>query len=103
MSRDFDAIIVGAGVGGLAIACKLAMSGQRVLVLEAAARAGTETSSRNSEVIHAGIYYQTNSLKARLCVEVRQQLYAFCKEHGVAARRVGKLIVATTEAEKPSN
>jgi L-2-hydroxyglutarate oxidase LhgO len=99
MSPDFDAIVVGAGVVGLAIARKLAMSGQQVLVLEAAARAGTETSARNSEVIHAGIYYPTNSLKARLCVGGREQLYAFCAEHGVATRRLGKLIVATTENE----
>jgi L-2-hydroxyglutarate oxidase LhgO len=99
MSPDFDAIVVGAGVIGLAIARKLAMSGQQVLVLEAAARAGTETSARNSEVIHAGIYYPTNSLKARLCVGGREHLYAFCEEHGVATRRIGKLIVATTENE----
>jgi L-2-hydroxyglutarate oxidase LhgO len=99
MSPDFDAIVVGAGVVGLAIARKFAMSGQRVLVLEAAARVGTETSARNSEVIHAGSYYPTNSLKARLCVEGREQLYAFCAEHGVATRRLGKLIVALTENE----
>jgi L-2-hydroxyglutarate oxidase LhgO len=99
MSPDFDAIVVGAGVVGLAIASKLAMSGQQVLVLEAAARAGTETSTRNSEVIHAGIYYHTDSLKARLCVEGREQLYAFCADHDVATRRLGKLIVATTENE----
>jgi L-2-hydroxyglutarate oxidase LhgO len=99
MSPDFDAIVVGVGVVGLAIARKLAMSGQQVLVLEAAARAGTETSARNSEVIHAGIYYPTDSLKARLCLEEREQLYAFCADHDVATRRLGKLIVATTENE----
>jgi L-2-hydroxyglutarate oxidase LhgO len=99
MSPDFDVIIIGAGVVGLAVARSLALFGQQVLVLEAAARAGTETSARNSEVIHAGIYYPTNSLKARLCVEGRQHLYAFCDEHGVATRRIGKLIVATTESE----
>jgi L-2-hydroxyglutarate oxidase LhgO len=99
MSPDFDALVIGAGVAGLAVARKLAMSGQQVVVVEAAARAGTETSARNSEVIHAGIYYPTNSLKARLCVEGRQQLYVFCAEHGVETRRIGKLILATTEAE----
>ncbi len=99
MSPDFDAIVVGAGVVGLAIARKLAMSGQQVLVLEAASHAGTETSARNSEVIHAGIHYTKNSLKARLSVQGRQHLYAFCEEHGVATRRNGKLIVATTENE----
>jgi L-2-hydroxyglutarate oxidase LhgO len=99
MPPDFDAIVVGAGVVGLAIARKLAMSGQQVLVLEAAARAGTETSARNSEVIHAGVHYPTGSLKARLCVEGREHLYAFCAEHGVATGRLGKLIVATTENE----
>jgi L-2-hydroxyglutarate oxidase LhgO len=100
MSPDFDAVVVGAGVVGLAIAREFAASGQKVLVLEKAARAGTETSSRNSEVIHAGIYYPTNSLKARLCMEGRHQLYAFCAEHGIATRRVGKLIVATDDAEE---
>jgi L-2-hydroxyglutarate oxidase LhgO len=99
MSADFDAIVIGAGAIGLAIAHHLAMSDQEVLVVEAAARAGTETSARNSEVIHAGIYYPANSLKARFCVEGRQLLYAFCADHGVAARRLGKLIVATTDAE----
>jgi L-2-hydroxyglutarate oxidase LhgO len=99
MTADFDAIVIGAGVIGLAIARELAMSGQQVLILEAASRAGTETSARNSEVIHAGLYYPTNSLKARFCVEGRQQLYTFCTEHGVATRRVGKLIVATTGDE----
>ncbi len=100
MTADFDAIVIGAGVIGLAIARNLAMSGQQVLVLETASRAGTETSARNSEVIHAGLYYPTNSLKARFCVEGRQQLYAFCEEHGVATRRLGKLIVATSEIEE---
>lgn len=99
MTADFDAIVIGAGVIGLAIARNLAMAGHQVLVLEKAPRAGTETSSRNSEVIHAGLYYPTNSLKARFCTEGRQQLYAFCAEHGVASRRVAKLIVAATDSE----
>lgn len=99
MTANFDAVVIGAGVIGLAIARKLSMSGQQVLVLETVSRAGTGTSARNSEVIHAGLYYPTNSLKALFCVEGRQQLYDFCAEHGVATRRVGKLIVATSVTE----
>jgi L-2-hydroxyglutarate oxidase LhgO len=100
MSVDFDSIVVGAGVIGLAIARQLACSGQSVLVLEKASRAGTETSSRNSEVIHAGIYYPTGSHKAQLCVEGRALLYDFCETHGVATRKLGKLIVATKPEEE---
>src|SRR5918996_5450189 len=93
-----DAVVVGAGVVGLAIARALAMAGREVLVLEAAGQIATETSSRNSEVIHAGIYYPTGSLKARSCVLGKHLLYAYCAEHGVPHRRCGKLIVATSEA-----
>ena len=100
MTTDFDAIIIGAGVIGLAIARQLSMHGHSVLVLEKASRAGTETSSRNSEVIHAGIYYPSSSLKARLCVEGRDLLYDFCASHGVAYKKLGKLIVATTAEEE---
>ena len=100
MSADFDAVIAGAGVAGLAIARRLALSGLNVMVLERAARAGTETSSRNSEVIHAGIYYPSNSLKARLCVAGRKLLYEYCASHGVETRRLGKLIVATSAEEE---
>ena len=100
MGADFDTIVVGAGVIGLAIARQLALSGQSILVLEKANRAGTETSSRNSEVIHAGIYYPTGSMKAQFCVGGRQLLYDFCADHGVETRRVGKLIVATSSAEE---
>lgn len=100
MAADFDAVIVGAGVIGLAIARLLALSGREVMVLEKAARAGSETSSRNSEVIHAGIYYPTNSLKARLCVAGRKLLYDYCASHGVETRRPGKLIVATSAEEE---
>ncbi len=100
MSVDFDVIVVGAGVIGLAIARQLSLIGQKVLVLEKAGRAGTETSSRNSEVIHSGIYYPTGSLKARLCVEGRGLLYAFCKSHGIATKRLGKLVVATIAREE---
>ncbi len=100
MAADFDAVVVGAGVIGLAIARELSLAGQSVLVLEKAARAGTETSSRNSEVIHAGIYYPTGSLKAKFCVEGRELLYDYCATHGVEAKRIGKLIVATTREEE---
>lgn len=96
---DIDAVVVGAGVIGLAAARELAQSGLSVLILEQEGAIGTGTSSRNSEVIHAGLYYPAGSLKARLCVEGRQKLYAFCASHGVEHRRCGKLIVATSKAE----
>jgi len=94
--NDVEVIVAGAGVIGLAIARALALSGRDVMVLEAADAFGTVTSSRNSEVIHAGIYYPRSSLKARLCVSGREQLYEYCESHGVPHRRCGKLIVATT-------
>lgn len=94
-----DAVVVGAGVIGLAIARRLAQSGREVVILEAAGAIGTGTSSRNSEVIHAGIYHPADSLKARLCVRGRPALYAFCAARGIAHRRIGKLIVATGTAE----
>ncbi|MFD2054025.1 NAD(P)/FAD-dependent oxidoreductase [Mesorhizobium calcicola] len=92
--HDVDCVIAGAGVVGLAIARALALSGREVLVAEQAGAIGTVTSSRNSEVIHAGLYYAPGSLKARLCVEGRERLYAYCGEHDVAHARPGKLIVA---------
>ena len=92
-----DAVVIGAGVVGLAIARELAMSGREVVILDAEDAIGTHTSSRNSEVIHAGIYYPRGSLKARACVEGRQRLYEYCASHGVPHRRCGKLIVATNE------
>ena len=101
MSVDVDCIVVGAGVVGLAVARALALSGREVMVVEATEGIGTGTSARNSEVIHAGIYYPAGSLKARLCVEGRQLLYAYCGERGVAHKRLGKLIVATSEQEIP--
>ena len=96
-----DCVVIGAGVVGLAMARQLALAGREVIVLEAAGMIGTETSSRNSEVIHAGIYYPTGSLKARLCVAGKHRLYAYCAEHGVPHRRCGKLIVATTRGADP--
>lgn len=95
-----ECVVVGAGVVGLAIARKLALQGLEVMVLEAADAIGTGTSSRNSEVIHAGLYYPTGSLKARLCVAGRQQLYAYAQERGVEHRRCGKLLVATSDEQR---
>ena len=98
---EVEAVVVGAGVIGLAAARALALAGHEVIVLERAWTIGFETSSRNSEVIHGGLYYPQGSLKARSCVEGRERLYAYCAEHGVPHARLGKLIVATEEAEIP--
>lgn len=97
--ESVDCVVVGAGVVGLAVARALARAGRETIVLEAEAAIGTGTSSRNSEVIHAGLYYPTGLEKTRLCVDGKAMLYAFCAEHGVAHRRCGKLIVAVSEAE----
>ncbi len=97
--EQVDCVVIGAGVVGLATARALALQGREVMVLEAAAAIGTGTSSRNSEVIHAGIYYPQGSLKARLCVEGKELLYAYCAERGIGHRRCGKLIVATSAAQ----
>jgi len=91
---DLDCTVIGAGVVGLAIARALAQAGREVMVIEAAEDIGTGTSSRNSEVIHAGIYYPRDSLKATLCVRGKHMLYDYCKARGLAHRRLGKLIVA---------
>lgn len=94
-----DCVVAGAGVVGLAIARALALKGHEVLVLEATGLVGSDTSARNSEVIHAGIYYAPGTLKARLCVEGRAALYAYCEARGLPHRRAGKLIVASSAAE----
>ena len=97
--EKLDAVVIGAGVVGLAVARELARAGREVVILEAEDGIGTHTSSRNSEVIHAGIYYPKGSLKAITCLEGRQLLYEYCRAHGVPHRRCGKLIVATDEAQ----
>jgi L-2-hydroxyglutarate oxidase LhgO len=101
MPQQTDCLVVGAGAIGLACARALALRGLAVVVAEAADGAGTATSSRSSEVIHAGLYYPTGSLKARLCVAGRQLLYAYCADRGIAHRRIGKFIVAVTPGEIP--
>ncbi|GEO81477.1 NAD(P)/FAD-dependent oxidoreductase [Pararhodospirillum oryzae] len=97
MTERVDCVVVGAGVVGLALARALARKGREVMLLEAAETFGTQTSSRNSEVIHAGVYYAPGSLKARLCVAGRKALYAFCADHGVTHLACEKLIVASIE------
>lgn len=99
MSFDFDAVVVGAGAVGLACGRALANRGLSVLVLESEPHIGQGVSSRNSEVIHGGLYYPTGSLKARFCVEGRRSLYAFLDSHKVDYRKCGKLVVATDDAE----
>src|SRR6185436_7289601 len=99
MAETVDCVVIGAGVVGLAIARELAMAGREVIVLEAAEGIGTHTSSRNSEVIHAGLYYPKGSLKARYCVEGKHKLYAYCTEHRIPHERIGKIVVASDESE----
>jgi len=99
MTERIDCAVIGAGVVGLAVARELALRGREVVILEAEDAFGTHTSSRNSEVIHAGIYYPTGSLKARLCVRGRNALYRYCVDKNVAHQRVGKVIVATDESQ----
>jgi L-2-hydroxyglutarate oxidase LhgO len=94
-----ECVVIGAGVIGLAVARRLARAGREVIVLEAAEGIGTVTSSRNSEVIHAGIYYPAGSLMARMCVGGKRALYQYCDDHGIPHRNCGKLIVATTPKE----
>ena len=94
-----DVLVIGAGVVGLATARRLALEGRAVILIDQNSSFGMETSSRNSEVIHAGIYYPTGSLRARLCVRGAAMMYAYCEERGISANRCGKLIVATDESQ----
>jgi L-2-hydroxyglutarate oxidase LhgO len=100
LTERIDCAVIGAGVVGLAIARALATSGREVVVLEAAGAIGTGISSRNSEVVHAGMYYAKDSLKARLCIAGNRSLRAYCADHGVPLSLVGKLIVATDADEE---
>ena len=95
MSEQLDCIVVGAGVVGLAVARSLALAGREVVVLETEPEIGMHTSSRNSEVIHAGLYYKEDSLKARLCVSGKEQLYRYCEDRNIPHQRIGKVIVAS--------
>jgi L-2-hydroxyglutarate oxidase LhgO len=99
MSERIDCVVVGAGVVGLAVARALAIGGREVMIIEAASAIGTGISSRNSEVIHAGIHYPPGSLKARLCVRGKALMYAFCEERHIPHRRIGKLVVATDDSQ----
>lgn len=100
MSDKVECVVIGAGVVGLAVAAELASAGREVVVLEQHDAIGTETSSRNSEVIHAGIYYPTGSHKAELCVRGKALLYAHCDAYAVPYHRCGKVIVATSNAQR---
>ena len=100
-AHSVDCLVIGAGVVGLACAAELARAGREVIVFEQESSIGQGVSSRNSEVIHAGIYYSRGSLKAEVCVRGKELLYDFCSKHGVAHKRLGKLIVATQESEVP--
>src|SRR3954464_10267724 len=97
--ESVECVVIGAGVIGLAVARRLSQAGREVIVLESSEGIGTATSSRNSEVIHAGIYYPAGSLMARMCVSGKRALYRYCNEHGIPHRNCGKLIVATTPSE----
>lgn len=100
--EQIDCAVIGAGVVGLAIARALAAAGREVVILEAESSIGNHTSSRNSEVIHAGIYYPTGSLRARMCLAGKHALYRYCASHGIAHRRITKVIVATADDEIPT-
>ena len=102
MSEYIEYLVIGAGAVGLAIGRALAVAGKEVIVADAEKAIGTQTSSRNSQVIHAGIYYPSGSLKAKLCVAGRKLLYPYCEQHNVAHERIGKVILATSIEEVPS-
>lgn len=102
MSEQVDCAVIGAGVVGLAIARRMALAGREVVILEAEEAFGTHTSARNSEVIHAGIYYASGSMKARLCVPGKKALYRYCAEHDVKHRNIGKVVVACEAAQVPA-
>jgi L-2-hydroxyglutarate oxidase LhgO len=99
MSAEVDIAIIGAGIIGLAIASEVSRQSERVFVFEKNHTFGLETSSRNSEVIHSGIYYPENSLKARFCIEGKGLLYDLCERHGISYRKLGKIILAADEDE----
>ena len=99
MMEKIDCVVIGAGVVGLAVARQMALAGRETIVLEAETLIGSHTSSRNSEVIHAGIYYPKGSLKARFCVAGKKMLYRYCAERGITANNCGKLIVAVNEVQ----
>ncbi|QBY06088.1 NAD(P)/FAD-dependent oxidoreductase [Thalassotalea sp. HSM 43] len=99
MSDELPTVVVGAGVIGIAIARELAMAGKQVIILEQTESFGTQVSSRNSGVIHAGLYYSTNSLKAQLCVRGKQLLYDYCQQRHIQHKRIGKLVVATNQQD----
>ncbi|WP_156499991.1 NAD(P)/FAD-dependent oxidoreductase, partial [Oleiphilus sp. HI0061] len=94
---NVDCLVIGAGVVGLAIARRIALEGREVLLVDKESSIGTQTSSRNSEVIHAGIYYPKGSLKAQLCVAGKEMLYDYCAKHHLPFKACGKLIVATSD------
>jgi L-2-hydroxyglutarate oxidase LhgO len=96
---ELDCVVIGGGVVGLAVARELTIAGREVVLLEAEPITGSVTSSRNSEVIHAGLYYPTGSLKAELCVAGKRKLYDYCMERHIPHQRCGKLVVASSEAE----
>ena len=101
MTERVDCVVIGAGVVGLAVARALALAGRDVIILEQADTIGAETSSRHSEVIHAGIYYPQDSLKAKFCVAGKHALYEFCDSRGIPYNNCGKIIVATDEEQLP--
>ena len=103
MRKEVDAVVIGAGAIGLAVGRALSLVGRDVLILEAEPIPGSHTSSRNSEVIHAGIYYPRDSLKARLCVRGKSLLYEYCAKNELPHRRIGKLVVVNRKARMGRN